>query len=56
MWCGAGALPRRAQRTLAGETTIQNLDGPPHHARKALFLDLLGPDRVPGLVELFEAE
>lgn len=52
----AGALPRRAQRTLVGSDTIQNLDGAPHHARKALFLDLLGPARVPELVELFTAE
>lgn len=39
----AGALPRRVQRTLVGQGTIQGLDGPAHYARKRLFLDLLGP-------------
>lgn len=52
----AGALPRRVQRTLVGSGTIQSLDGPAHHARKRLFLDLLGPDRAPELVALFEHE
>lgn len=52
----AGALPRRVQRTLVGTGTVQGLDGPAHHARKALFLDVLGPQRAPELVALFERE
>lgn len=52
----AGALPRRVRRTLTGTGTIQGLDGPAHHARKRLFLDLLGEQHAPELVALFERE
>jgi len=52
----ADAMPGRVQRTLTGTGTVQGLDGAGHHARKALFLDLVGAPRVPELVSLFEAE
>jgi fatty-acid peroxygenase len=49
----AGAMPRRVRKTLVGDGTIQNLDGPEHHARKAAFLALLSPERSRELAELF---
>src|SRR4051812_29724744 len=44
-----GANPKRLQRTLVGQGTVQGLDGEQHHRRKAMFLSLLEPDRVQGL-------
>jgi fatty-acid peroxygenase len=40
----AGAAPRRLQRTLFGVGGVQGLDGAEHLRRKAMFLELLGPE------------
>ncbi|GAA4990915.1 cytochrome P450 [Kineococcus glutinatus] len=50
-----GAMPRLVRTTLLGTGGVQGLDGAAHHARKAVLLSLLGPDRAPGLAEGFVA-
>lgn len=51
----AGAMPLRVRRTLLGQGGVQGLDGERHRARKALFLELLGPDAADEVVALFLA-
>ncbi|MGW7465996.1 cytochrome P450 [Streptomyces xantholiticus] len=46
-----GALPGPVLSTLFGHDAVHTLDGAAHHARKELFLPLLHPDRIAGLVE-----
>jgi fatty-acid peroxygenase len=46
----SGAAPRRLRRTLFGEGGVQGMDDEAHRHRKALFLDLLGPERIRPLV------
>lgn len=45
-----GTLPRRLRKTLVGEGSVQGLDGAAHHDRKGMFLSVLGPQRIGGLV------
>ncbi|MHC3470819.1 cytochrome P450 [Streptomyces sp. 7R007] len=47
----AGALPEPVLSTLFGHDAVHTLDGVAHRARKELFLPLLHPDRIAGLVE-----
>ncbi len=51
----AGALPRRAQRTLTGVGGVQSLDGAEHAHRKALFVDLLDDKAARVISALFLA-
>jgi fatty-acid peroxygenase len=44
-----GAIPLPVRRVLFGAGTVHGLDDAEHHARKALFLDVLTPDRVAAL-------
>ncbi|MFJ9724852.1 cytochrome P450 [Streptomyces sp. NPDC101209] len=46
-----GALPGPVLSTLFGHDAVHTLDGDVHRARKELFLPLLHPDRIAGLVE-----
>lgn len=46
-----GALPEPVLSTLFGHDAVHTLDGGAHRARKELFLPLLHPDRIAGLVE-----
>jgi fatty-acid peroxygenase len=48
------AAPRRLQGVLLGKGGVQGLDGRMHRVRKALFVDLLGDDRIEPLVARFE--
>lgn len=48
----AGAAPGRIQKTLFGQGGVQGLDGQQHRHRKALFMSLMGADRVAALAEL----
>ena len=41
-----GVLPRRIRRTLTGESSVQNLDGDEHRARKAMFMQLMTPSSI----------
>ncbi len=50
----SGAAPRRMQRTLVGDRTIQSTDDITHHERKMLFLSLLADGRIRGLRAAFE--
>ncbi|GAA1421712.1 fatty-acid peroxygenase [Streptomyces thermospinosisporus] len=45
------AIPEPVLGTLFGREAVHNLDGAAHRARKAVFLPLLAPERVAGLVE-----
>ncbi|RVV98327.1 cytochrome P450 [Mesobaculum littorinae] len=47
----AEAAPLFLKLTLFGRGGVQGLDGPDHRARKALFLRLVGPDRVSELTD-----
>jgi fatty-acid peroxygenase len=47
----AKGAPGRMQRTLTGTHGVQSLDGGPHRHRKAMFVALLAPERMQGLVE-----
>lgn len=46
------AAPKRAQKTLFGENGVQTLDGEAHHHRKAMFMSLMGPDKLQELAEM----
>ncbi|MDQ8188429.1 cytochrome P450 [Pelagicoccus sp. SDUM812002] len=50
----ANAAPSRIQKTLFGEGGVQGLDGDAHLRRKSMFLELVEPDRVRHLSEIFE--
>jgi fatty-acid peroxygenase len=43
------AAPQRVRKTLFGEGGVQGLDGDAHRRRKAMFLDVLSPERVDAL-------
>lgn len=45
------AAPNFLKATLFGSGGVQGLDGAAHRQRKAQFLEVLGPDRVPGFAE-----
>lgn len=49
------AAPVPMVKVLFGEGGVQGLDGPAHHDRKAMFLQLLSPGRFDGLLEAFES-
>lgn len=51
-----GAAPKRAQKTLLGEKGVQNLDGEVHRHRKAMFMSLMGPEKLKNLTELIQKE
>lgn len=51
-----GAMPAALRKTLLGEGGVQGLDGAAHRHRKAMFMDLMTPDRMADLAALFEAE
>lgn len=51
-----GAAPRMLVKTLFGAGAIQGMDGPAHHGRKALFLELLTRESAARLVEGVEQE
>lgn len=51
-----GAAPKRVQKTLTGENTIQGMDGVAHMHRKALFLSLMTPDAQKRLAMLVQEE
>lgn len=51
-----GAMPSPIRKTLLGEGGVQGLDGDAHRQRKQMFMDLMAPERVRALGELFEAE
>lgn len=50
---GAGQL--RVQAMMFGRGGVQSLDGAAHHARKQIFLRVLGGDQIARLCELVEA-
>ncbi|MER7418746.1 cytochrome P450 [Micromonospora peucetia] len=52
----AGALPRRAQRTLTGHGGVQGLDGADHTDRKAMLMSIMAPTAVRHLGQLFDDE
>src|SRR5690606_24148666 len=41
-----GAAPEPLRATLFGKGAVQSLDGTAHRRRKALFMEILKPDRV----------
>lgn len=41
-----GAMPTTVVRMLQDFTSVQMLDGPAHHHRKAMFLDIMRPEKV----------
>jgi fatty-acid peroxygenase len=45
-----GAVPRRVVTSLFGKKAIHTLDGDAHHARKAMFLSLMTPENLEGLM------
>lgn len=51
-----GAMPSPIRKTLLGDGGVQGLDGDAHRRRKQLFMDLMAPERIRVLGELFEAE
>ncbi|MEV4665768.1 cytochrome P450 [Micromonospora echinofusca] len=52
----AGAMPKRAQRTLTGRGGVQGLDGAEHADRKAMFMSIMTPAAVRQLAQLFDDE
>lgn len=51
-----GAAPTRVQKTLFGVGGVQNLDGPEHQKRKAMFLALVGREAMGALADRVDAE
>ncbi|MGM9902743.1 MAG: cytochrome P450 [Enterococcus sp.] len=41
-----GAMPKMVLKTLFGKDGVQSLDGAEHHHRKAIFMDLMTPERM----------
>src|SRR5690606_837756 len=52
----AGAAPLRLRRTLFGEGAVQGLDGHEHRQRKAMFMALMGSERIGLLAALLEEQ
>ncbi|MEU6077732.1 cytochrome P450 [Micromonospora sp. NPDC047074] len=52
----AGAMPKRAQRTLTGRGGVQGLDGADHADRKAMFMSIMTPTAIRHLAQLFDDE
>ncbi|MGN9768667.1 cytochrome P450 [Micromonospora sp. SD12] len=52
----AGAMPKRAQRTLTGRGGVQGLDGAEHADRKAMFMSIMTPAAIRHLGQLFDDE
>ncbi|GAA1512294.1 cytochrome P450 [Pimelobacter simplex] len=52
----AGAAPPPLQKTLFGQGGVQGLDGTGHRQRKAMFLEIAGPERVAALADLVTCE
>lgn len=52
----AGAAPPPLQKTLFGEGGVQGLDDENHRQRKAMFLQIVQPDRVEALAEAVTRE
>lgn len=46
-----GAMPAPVLQTLMGRGGVQTLDDAAHHSRKALFMELLGPEHVAAVRE-----
>lgn len=51
-----GAAPKRVQKTLFGQNGVQGLDGAAHKHRKLLFMSLMTPERLKGIVDLTRAQ
>lgn len=51
-----GAMPMRIQKTLIGQHGVQTLDDQLHYHRKQMFLSLLSPDKIKGLIDLATAQ
>lgn len=51
-----GAAPPPLQKTLFGQGGVQGLDGEEHRRRKAMFLQIVQPDRVEALAEVVTRE
>lgn len=52
----AGAAPPPLQKTLFGQGGVQGLDDEDHRQRKAMFLQIVQPDRVEALAEAVTRE
>ena len=50
-----GAIPKRIQKTLVGENSVQTLDGQAHHHRKYLFMSLMTPQSIESLLQSIHA-
>lgn len=51
-----GAMPPHTLRLLQGPGSVQGLDGPAHRWRKRMFMDIVRPESVGRMVELFSEE
>jgi len=51
-----GAMPKRVQKTLTGENAVQTLDNEMHHQRKEMFMSLMTPGNIHGLMALITQE
>lgn len=51
-----GAAPAAVQKTLFGVGGVQGLDGAAHEQRKALFMEVVAPERVARLAREFETQ
>lgn len=51
-----GATPEPVRATLLGKGGVQGLDHQAHRNRKAMFMSLMGPDRIAKLSEIVERE
>jgi len=48
------AAPKRLQLSLTGENGVQSLDGAAHRNRKAMFMSLMGPDKLDTFVDILD--
>ncbi len=47
-----GAIPKRIQKSLFGQKTVQSLDGEAHRNRKDVFMSLMSPENMDRLMDL----
>lgn len=51
-----GAAPKRIQQSLFGENGVQTLDGAVHRRRKEMFMSLMTPKHIQGLMDITKVQ
>ncbi len=52
-FCRAGAIPRTTLKLLQDKGSVQQMEGKPHHRRKAMFMGMMTPEAIADLTGRF---